>query len=118
MLESNSPRNTQLFLPRVWLLLLARLRFLRRPQENFTRERLRRLRHNHPYYMGDIGGLQHLAEALAFVRTQIGVHASRTYHRHTNLMATQFFGCRVREPIESPFRGGIGSTVGQRILAC
>lgn len=50
------------------------LRFLRWPEHDLARERLRRLGHNHSYRVRNVGGLQHLFSTLSGVGAEFCVH--------------------------------------------
>ena len=97
--------------------LLARLRLLRGPQQNFAGEGLRGLGHDHGDRVRDVRGLQHLLGILSGMRAEFGVNRSRADDRHANVVGAQFLGYRVAQSIQSPLRGGVGGSVGQRVLA-
>ena len=79
------------------------LRFLRRSEQDFAGERLRRLGHDHLYRMRDVFRLQHLLVALAEVGSEVCIHRSGTNNRDANIVDSQFFRYGIRQSVQAPF---------------
>src|SRR6266404_8944268 len=78
------------------------LRLLRRPQQDLTRERLRRLGHYHCDDVRNVLWLEHLLRALSRMWREIRMHRSGAYYGDANVVDPQLFSHGIGQSIESP----------------
>src|SRR5271165_2892064 len=99
-------------------LLIVTLRFLRRPDQYLTDEGLRFLGYQHGNGVRHVAGLEHLAGFFAnAARAEVGVDRAGTDDAYSDILPTEFLGNAIAEPVQSPFRRGIGGAAWQRVLA-
>src|SRR5579872_3148942 len=75
---------------------ISTLRLLSWPQQNFTHERLRSLRHQHGHRVRHVIRLEHLVGIFACVRTKLGVYRAGADNRHSDIVRTELLGHRIR----------------------